>query len=92
MVYFFFSPAKPQAKKSPAKAGKAKTVVVKKPTVPETLRKKQKLNTERKARGLKLRLFRIKACHSFTLWVNYGINSVVYILFCFYELDMSMTC
>jgi 60S ribosomal protein uL30 len=46
------------AAKSPAKspAKKGKGVVVKKPSVPETLAKKKKLNTERKARGVRLRL------------------------------------
>jgi len=46
------------AKKSPAKkAAKAKGVAVtKKPSVPETLAKKKKINAERKVRGTRLRL------------------------------------
>jgi 60S ribosomal protein uL30 len=45
------------AAKSPAKKAKSKGVAVKKrPSVPETLAKKKKLNAERKARGLRLRL------------------------------------
>jgi len=53
------SPAKPQAKKSPTKAGKAKAIV-KKPTVPETLKKKRLLNVLRKAKILKLKLTKLK--------------------------------
>jgi 60S ribosomal protein uL30 len=56
-----FSAAKSPAKK-PVKttgAGKAK-VAVKKPTMPETLRKKRQLKAESKNRALKLRLLRLK--------------------------------
>ena len=56
------SPTKQAAKPKGAGAAAGKGKASKKPSVPETLAKRRKLNTERRARAQKLRLLALQVC------------------------------